>query len=126
MTRYIVRRVIISVPVLFGITVLTFLFINLAPGDPVDMMIDPAVGQQMTREEREAQRAQLGLNQPLPIRYAIWLTELAQGNFGYSYADRRPVLLHIRDRLGPTLELTGTALFFALLLAIPLGVLSAL
>jgi peptide/nickel transport system permease protein len=126
MTAYVVRRLAISVPVLFGITLVTFFFVNLAPGDPVSAMIPPTERQNLSPEALEARRQALGLDDPLPVRYVIWLGELIQGNLGYSYADRRPVTEHIQERLWPTLELTGAALLLSLVIATPLGVLSAL
>jgi len=126
MTAYILRRLVISVPVLLGITLFTFLFINLAPGDPISAMIPPTERHTLTPEALDAKREELGLNRPLPVRYAIWMGQLVRGNLGYSYADRRPVTMHIRERIGPTLELSGCALALALLVATPLGIISAL
>src|SRR6266540_1242451 len=105
MTAYILRRLAISLPVLVGITVFTFFFINLAPGDPISAMIPPTERQRLTPEKLEARRKELGLDKPLPVRYAIWLGQLARGNFGYSYADRRPVTSQIGERIWPTIEL---------------------
>lgn len=126
MIAYIVRRVAVSLPVLLGITIFTFLFINLAPGDPITAMIPPNEMARLSKEGVEARRKELGLDKPLPVRYAIWVGELVRGNFGYSYAERRPVIDIIGDRLGPTLELTATSLALSLLIAIPLGIVSAL
>lgn len=126
MTAYILRRLALSVPVLLGITVLTFAFSNLIPGDPVSAMIPPNELQRLRPADVEARREALGLNKPLPVRYVIWLGQLVRGNLGYSLADRRSVWTNIRERLGPTLELTASALLLALLIAAPLGVLSAL
>ncbi|MEA2516021.1 MAG: peptide/nickel transport system permease protein [Thermomicrobiales bacterium] len=120
------RRVAISIPVLFGITVFTFLFINLAPGDPTLAMFDPEQLARMNREDLEARRERLGLNEPLPIRYLTWLRELLRGNLGYSTIDHTSVGGEIVARVGPTLELTLTSLILSLLIAIPLGVISAL
>jgi peptide/nickel transport system permease protein len=126
MTAYILRRLAISVPVLLGITLFTFLFINLAPGDPISALIPPTERHTLTPAALEAKKEELGLNRPLPIRYAIWLGQLVRGNLGYSYADRRPVTTHLRERVWPTLELSGCALGLALLVATPLGIISAL
>lgn len=126
MTAYVLRRLVISLPVLVGITIITFLFINMAPGDPVSAMIQPTERQSLSPAELETRRRELGLDKALPIRYVIWISELGQGNLGYSYADHRPVTTHIMERLWWTLELTGVALLFALLIAVPLGILTAL
>jgi peptide/nickel transport system permease protein len=70
-------------------------------------------------------RAELGLDQPLPIQYVAWLSEVARGNLGYSFFDRRPVGDILKERIWPTTELMGTALLFALLVGVPLGLLAA-
>lgn len=124
MGRYIINRILIAIPVLLGVTVLNFTFINLAPGDPIMAMIDPQTGP--SGASLEALREQLGLNQPAPVRYVIWLREVVQGNLGYSYIHVRPVSERILERLGPTLVLTFSALFISVVIGIPLGLLSAL
>ncbi|MEZ4862735.1 MAG: ABC transporter permease [Caldilineaceae bacterium] len=124
MTKYILRRLLLALPILLGITIIDFALINLAPGDPIDAMIDPttAVGVGVQEQLRE----KMGLNQPLPVRYGIWLREMFSGNMGYSYVKNVPVAERIRARLGATLILTLSALLFSVLVGIPLGVLSAL
>jgi peptide/nickel transport system permease protein len=124
MGKYILRRILIAIPVLIGVTILNFTFINLAPGDPIMAMIDPQTGP--SGASLEALREQLGLHQPAPVRYFIWLGELLQGNMGYSYIHVRPVGARILERLGPTLLLTFSALFISVAIGIPLGLLSAL
>jgi peptide/nickel transport system permease protein len=124
MIKYILRRVIISIPVLVGITLITFMAYNLAPGDPISAMIDPT--QPMSGEMMQKLRQEYGLDQPLPVRYLIWLREAAKGNLGYSFASRRPVSQVIAERVPATLQLTFGALLIALALGIPLGVYSAL
>lgn len=124
MTKYILRRLLLALPILLGITIIDFALINLAPGDPIDAMIDPttAVGVGVQEQLRE----KMGLNQPLPVRYGIWLRELVTGNMGYSYVKNVPVAERIQERLGATLILTLSALLFSVLIGIPLGILSAL
>ena len=126
MTGYILRRFIISIPLLFLITLVTFLFMNLAPGDPIDAMIDPEEMGSMSAQDLELERKALGLDKPVVTRYFIWLRELTRGNFGFSYHTREPVLKRIRDRLFPTLELTATALVISTILGTMFGVISAL
>jgi peptide/nickel transport system permease protein len=125
MGRYIIRRLLISVPTLLGVTILVFLFINLAPGDPVTVMLSPeqraVMGPQAIQERKEA----LGLNKPLPLRYALWLKEVLRGNWGYSIQFQKPVLQRVTQRIGPTLRLTMAALLFSLFLGVPIGVISA-
>ena len=125
MQAYILRRLIISVPMMLAIS-LTFVFINLAPGDPISAMIDPEVGVGAGGAQLERLREQLGLNKPIPVRYMIWLKELAQGNFGYSYMSNRPVLEVIGSRFWPTIELTVAAMVIATVLGTLFGVLAAI
>ncbi|MFC0210888.1 ABC transporter permease [Paenibacillus chartarius] len=122
MFHYIVRRVLISIPVLLGITILNFAIIKFAPGNPVDMFIDPNTPKEMLDLRKEL----LGLNDPLPIQYVKWLSLLFQGEMGYSFSSYTPVAKLIGERLGPTLLLAGSALLVGMLIAIPAGVISAL
>ena len=126
MGRYVLRRLAISLPVLIGITLVTFIIINLAPGDPVSAMISPEAAAELGAEWFEQQRAELGLNQPVPVRYAIWIGQIAQGNLGFSYIDRQPVTKKLAERVGPTLRLMITVQLLALTIALPIGILSAL
>ncbi|RIX59587.1 ABC transporter permease [Paenibacillus nanensis] len=121
MGTYIVRRLFIAVPVFFGITVLSFLIMNLAPGNPVDMLINPNI----PKELLELKRERLGLNDPLYAQYANWLSGVLQGDLGYSFSSYAPVSRLIGERIGPTLLLAAASLLFGLLIAIPVGVISA-
>jgi peptide/nickel transport system permease protein len=114
------------VPVLLGITMCSFVFVRLAPGDPVRMMINPEYMAGGAEDYIARQRAILGLDQPLPVQYVAWLAELGRGNMGYSFFDRRPVGDIIKERLWPTAELMGTALLLALAVGVPLGLLAAI
>jgi peptide/nickel transport system permease protein len=125
MQRYIIRRLLISIPVLLGVTVFSFVFVHLAPGDPVEALIDPVMRADLGPDWVAQRKAELGLNQPLPVRYAVWLGQLAQGNMGYSLVSRQSVGAQIRERVGPTLLLMGTSLLVAIGLGVPLGILSA-
>ena len=122
MIRFIVRRLAIMAPVLLGITLLNFLIIDLAPGDAVDLMIDPS----MSEADRMARRQALGLDQPWPVRYGKWLGQLAAGNLGFSFATYQPVADRIAERLGPSLLLTTVATLVAYAVAVPVGIASAL
>lgn len=124
MAKYIIRRLLIAIPILIGITIIDFALINLAPGDPIDAMIDPTAP--VNVGSQEILREQMGLNKPLPVRYGIWLRELLSGNMGYSYVKNVSVAERIGDRLGATLWLTSAALFISVAIGIPLGILSAL
>lgn len=123
MRQFVLRRLWTSVPVLFLITLITFLMINLAPGDPLDYMFS---GESAALLNKEEIRKQLGLDQPLPIRYFIWLKEVVSGNLGYSGFTSLPVARVLSIRIGPTLLLMSTAMLISLLIGIPIGVLSAL
>ncbi len=110
------------IPVLIGITFINFGIVNLAPGDAVDLMIDP----NMSEADKEIRRENLGLNDPFLVRYFRWVTELFRGNLGYSFTTYKPVTERVISRIGPTFLLMGTAIIIAYLIAIPLGILSAL
>ena len=109
---------------LLGITMITFLIANLAPGDPISALISPE--DQLNEEDLERMRRALGLDKPIPIRYVIWVKELVTGNFGFSYFTKQPVLDRVIPRLLPTIELTGVALLISLLVGVGFGVISAL
>ena len=122
MTRYLLRRLVISVPVLLAISVLIFGILAAAPGDPMaEFATDPS----MSAEVRENIRRSLGLGEPLPVRYAKWLLAFAQGDMGYSFASRSPVGELLGQRLATTLAVVGTAYLISVLLAIPLGLVAA-
>ncbi len=126
MATYLLRRLAISVPVLLGITLVVYVVISLAPGDPVDAMINPEMAASMGPGFMEMKREELGLNQPIVVRYAIWLKEVSQGNLGYSFMDRQSIAGKIGERLGPTLRLMLMAQLIAIIIAVPVGVLSAI
>lgn len=126
MGRYLLRRLLISIPVLFGITLVTFVIINLAPGDPVLALVNPEQISALGPGWLEEQKRALGLDKPLPVRYGLWLKEAIQGNLGYSYSDRQPIADKITERLWPTVKLMLTAQLLALAIALPIGVISAL
>ena len=126
MGQFLLRRLAISVPVLIGITLATYIIINLAPGDPVTALISPEAAASLGPEWVAQQRQALGLDKPLPVRYVLWLRETARGNLGFSLVDRQPIGKEMRERLWPTFRLMGTALLLSLLIAVPVGVLSAL
>lgn len=126
MTAYIARRLVLMLPMLLGITMITFLMMNWAPGDPITSMIDPEQLVTLTKEQVERKREELGLNKPLPIRYAIWLGQVLRGNLGYSYITHLPVLENVLIRLGATMELVAAGLIIGTIGGVLMGVVSAL
>lgn len=126
MGRFLLRRIAISIPVLLGITVIMYLIVNMAPGDPVTALMNPEQMANMGPDWVEQQRESLGLNDPMPVRYLKWLKETATGNLGYSFVDRVPVSEKIGERIWPTLKLMLTVLVISVAIGIPLGILSAL
>ncbi|MVB10015.1 Glutathione transport system permease protein GsiC [Caprobacter fermentans] len=121
MFNYIIRRILIAIPILLGITIIDFLIVNMAPGNPVDMMVSPNV----TGAALELKKAALGLNQPLYVQYWHWLVNILQLNFGYSMTTYQPVGDMLAQRIGPTMLLMGLSLIVGLLIAVPLGIVSA-
>lgn len=121
MFPYIMRRLLIAIPVLFGVTVFSFFIVNLAPGNPVEMFISPDA----TQADIELKKEALGLNDPIYVQYVRWMQNLLQGDFGYSFSTYAPVGEMVASRVLPTLLLMGTALLIAYVVAIPIGVLSA-
>ncbi|MDI3341177.1 MAG: ABC transporter permease [Sphaerobacter sp.] len=122
MTRYIVRRVLIAIPTLLAISMVVFTILALAPGDPLsEFALNPAI----PPEVRQNIRKNLGLDDPIPVRYAKWFRQVIKGDFGYSFRSRSPVLDLIKMRLPTTLAVIGVAYVISVLIAIPIGVLSA-
>jgi peptide/nickel transport system permease protein len=117
--------VLIAIPVLIGVTLLSYCLVDLAPGDPVTAFIDPVTRAELGEEWVAMRREQLGLNAPVVVRYLLWLRELVQGNLGFSLISGQGVGDQIATRLGPTLLLMGTALAVGTLVGLPLGLLSA-
>lgn len=123
LARYAVRRVLIMIPLLFGLSLFIFVLIRLAPGDPTAFFMPP--GQSVDPAVRERVLVRLGLDQPLHIQYIRWLTSALQGDFGFAYAYGEPVLNLIASRIPATVQLQLAALLLGLLIAIPIGILSA-
>ena len=125
MIGYIVRRLLQAVPLLFGIATITFFVIHLAPGDPMDMFLEPRLRRQMDPETIEAMRQRFGLDQPIHVQFGRWLANVAQGDLGESFRYRRPVTSLIAERIPYTLQLAVLALLFDALIGIALGIFSA-
>jgi len=121
MLRYVLKRLIWLLVVLFGLCVITFTLSRVVPGDPAAAYIGPRA----RPEQVELVRQQLGLDRPLYVQFGFYLRDLAHGNFGESLRTHRPVLRGIVDHLPASLELMFSAIFIALFLGIPIGVVSA-
>jgi peptide/nickel transport system permease protein len=121
--QYILRRIVLLVPLLLGLSIIVFLLIHLAPGDPAlafvsEQGLDPQIVAQV--------RKNLGLDQPLPVQYVIWLSHVARLDFGTAYTfNQTPVIELIAQRLPATLVLQSLALVVSLVIAIPVGIVSA-
>lgn len=122
MGQYIVRRILIAIPTLLVISFVVFAVLALAPGDPMsEFAANPAVPPAVRANIRRS----LGLDQPWPVRYVKWLGAVSQGDFGFSFASRMPVTTLVLQRLPQTLQVAGAAYLIALLVAIPVGIISA-
>lgn len=122
MTNYLIKRVLGAVPVFFGITLIVFFLMNMAPATIADAA---GGGEASSAAARAALEANLGLDQPVPVRYLLWLKALLSGDLGLSYRTGQPVLGMIAQRVLPSLILTGTGVAAAVLIGIPLGVMAA-
>lgn len=120
MFKYIIKRILIALPVLLGITIIDFFLMSLA-GNPLEML----QGARISQEAIEVKRVALGLDKPVYIQYFMWLKQLFEGNLGVSIKTYQPVAGMIRTYIGPTLLLMGTSLFFSMLIAVPAGIYSA-
>ncbi len=125
MSRYLVRRLLQMIPLLIGISILSFLIIKSAPGDPLVVYIDPNKPPP-SAQDLDRMRVKLGLDQPVPIQYIRWLGSALQGDLGFSLTGRRAVLLEIQDRLPATILLGLSSLILALVLSIPVALFSAI
>ena len=125
MRNYIIKRILIMIPLLLGITIITFILMNLAPGDPVMMFIDIEKGPP-SPEDIARVRAILGLDQPLPVRYVKWLGGVIKGDLGYSMFSRQPVLFEIKARIGTTITLSLLSMAVSFIFGMLVGVICAL
>ncbi len=121
MTAYVIRRILLMVPVAFFLTLILFIVLRLTPGDPVQVQL----GEQATPETVTALRHELGLDRTLPVQYGVWLGRIARGDLGRSLANRQPVLSAILERLPATLELGTLAFVFHIGAALGIGTLAA-
>ena len=121
MSKYILKRILIAIPVLIGITIIDYAIMCLA-GSPLEMLKGPRVSEAAV----EAKKIALGLDKPFYIQYFVWLGQLLHGNLGYSVKSYQPVSEMIKSHLGPTLLLMGVSLIVSLIMAVPAGIYSAI
>ena len=121
MSRYILRRLLGLVGVLFGVSIVLFVALHLAPGDPAQLLLGPLV----RPDDLARLREQLGLDRPLPVQYFTWLGQVLQGDLGRSIASHRPVLTEVIERFQATALLAGASLFISAFVGVTVGVLAA-
>lgn len=121
MVKYVLKRLLQTIPIIIGVSIIVFALINLQPGDPFANMMDPNV----TPEIRENMLRQIGYYDPLPVKYVKWVGRAIKGDFGYSIAYKEPVINVIQSRIGNTFILSLTSLILSTLIAIPIGVITA-
>jgi len=122
MSRYILQRLFGLVGVLFGVSIVLFLALHLAPGDPAQLLLGPLV----RPDDLARLRQELGLDRPLPVQYVTWLGQVLQGDLGRSIASHRPVLVEIVERFQATALLAGASLLISAVVGITVGVLAAI
>lgn len=121
MKWYIIKRLLQIIPVVLGVTIIAFLLIHLAPGDPIRTML----GQHATQQEIDETRVKFGLDQPLYIQYFIWLGDVLHGDLGRSIISHEQVSIEIASRFPNTIELAIAAMIFAIIIGVVAGIISA-
>ena len=124
MQAYIIRRLLLMIPLVLGVATLTFVLIHLIPGDPIEILAGES--RQLTVEEKFRIAESLGLNDPLYVQYGRYMLNLLRGDMGISIATRSPVTFEIAERLPDTLILTISSMAIVILISFPIGILSAL
>jgi len=121
MTEYVIRRILLVIPVLFGVTLVTFILMYVVPGDPVLSM----VGERYDPETLESLRAELHLNDPLPLQYLRYIWGVVRGDLGRSFITRKPVMESILEKFPNTLRLAFSAMVVATIIGLVVGIISA-
>ncbi len=124
MKKYTGKRLLQLIPILFGITLLSFLLMNTGTADVIDVM-ESNSGGVMSEEEKDVLRAELGLDKPLVQQYAVWLGKVLRGDMGKSFVSGQPIFTTFLSRLPATIYLTITSILLTVFLSVPLGILSA-
>jgi peptide/nickel transport system permease protein len=123
LTQFVLRRIGVAIPVLFGVSVLVFLILHLIPGDPAQVLL---FGSNPTPAQVASLRAELGLDRPLIVQYLVYMQHVLHGDLGHSFIAGRPVTSEILDRFPDTLQLTIGGMAVALLIGVPLGIAAGL
>ena len=121
MLRYIAKRLLLMIPVLLGISLVVLILIDITPGDPARMLL----GTQATQEQVDELREELGLNDPLPVRYGQFIWNVLHGDFGISLKTKRPVVDEMMERFPYTLRLVLLGTIFSAVLGVPIGIFAA-
>ena len=116
------KRLLGTIPVIFGVLLLTFVLVHSIPGDPVEVML----GESATSADREVLRQNLGLDEPLPIQFFQYVAKVAQGDLGVSIHSKKPIVDLLAERLPATVKLAALALMIAISIGVPLGIVAAL
>ena len=116
------KRLLGTIPVIFGVLLLTFVLVHSIPGDPVEVML----GESATSADREVLRQNLGLDEPLPIQFFQYVAKVAQGDLGVSIHSKKPIVDLLAERLPATMKLAALALIIAISIGVPLGIVAAL
>jgi peptide/nickel transport system permease protein len=122
MLRYSINRLLLFIPLLFGLSIAVFIYIHLIPGDPVQAMVGTSAGQEFVEQLRE----EFGLNRPLHVQYIDWLAGVLRGDLGITFRSRQPIAPLLWARIPATLELALGGLLVALLVALPTGILAGM
>ncbi|MCH8029545.1 MAG: ABC transporter permease [Candidatus Dadabacteria bacterium] len=128
MRTYILKRLLLLLPTLFGITLITFFIIQLAPGSPVQGKLGLEEGvraEEITKEIMEQTKKLYGLDKPIHVRYGIWVKQIVTLDFGNSFKDHRPVIDKIAERLPVTMTLSVISIFLTYMISIPIGIFAA-
>jgi peptide/nickel transport system permease protein len=121
MWKYILKRILVSVPLIFGVMTVTFFLVHIAPGDPTDIFYNP----DMSPQARELVRRSFGLDKPLHVQYGKWLVSCVKGDFGVSFSAKRPVKDILKETIPNTVQLSLAALLLDLILGVAIGTLAA-
>lgn len=121
MYKYILKRLVTLIPVILGVTLIIFLIMDLTPGDPARLVL----GNMASEEALDAFREEQGLDDPMPVRYAKYVVNMCRGSFGSSYKTGRAVMSELMDRFPATMQLAVASILFALVISVPIGIVSA-